>query len=342
MKNFSGLLFMAAAVLCCVSCRDNSTVTVRQPVSVGVLSVGEAVNVGLDNYIGEVRASRTVVLSPRHNGQLTAFDLSQGDIVTKDQVVAEIESSAVIGAYEMAQATLKQAEDAYERLQKVHGTGSVSDVKMVDIETQLSKARASAESAEQALADCSVKSPFSGTVAKVFVTKGMEVSIGEPLAEIVDLSSVEIHIPVPETEIVNVKPGQRALMDVPALGLKEVQLKVVSKGVSASVLSHTYSCVLKPAGNIPGLMPGMVSRVYMSKTTGTSITIPSSSIRTDMNGRYVWTVNNDDRGCKVYVTVDGVSGEGVIVSGGLEQGDRLIVDGISKVSTGMKVNVIER
>ena len=342
MKNFSGLLFMAAAVLCCVSCRDNSTVTVRQPVSVGVLSVGEAVNVGLDHYVGEVRASRTVVLSPRHNGQLTTFDMSQGDAVVKDQMVAEIESSTVIGAYEMAQATLKQAEDAYERLQKVHGTGSVSDVTMVDIETQLSKARASAESAEQALADCSVKSPFAGTVAKVFVTEGMEVSMGEPLAEIIDLSSLEIHIPVPETEIVNVKSGQSAFMDVPALGLKGVQLKVVSKGVSASALSHTYDCVLKPAGKISGLMPGMVSRVYMSKNSSASITVPSSSIRTDMTGRYVWIVNDEDRVCKVYVTVDGFSGDGVIVSSGLEQGDRLIVDGISKVSTGMKVNVIER
>lgn len=342
MRKFSGLLFLSAAVLCCVSCRDKSTVDVRQPVSVGVLSVGEAVNVGLDHYVGEVRASRTVILSPRHNGRLTAFDLSQGDAVSKDQVVAEIESSTVIGAYEMAQATLKQAEDAYERLQKVHGTGSVSDVTMVDIETQLSKARASAESARQSLEDCSVKSPFSGTVAKVYVTEGMEVSIAEPLAEIIDLSSLEIHIPVPETEIVNVKPGQRALMDVPALGLKEVQLKVVSKGVSASALSHTYDCVLKPAGNISGLMPGMVSRVYMSKNSLSSITVPSSSIRTDMTGRYVWIVNDEDRVCKAYVTVDGFSGDGVIVSSGLEQGDRLIVDGISKVSTGMKVNVIER
>ena len=89
-------------------------------------------------------------------------------------------------------------------------------------------------------------------------------------------------------------------------------------------------------------MPGMVSRVYMSKNSSASITVPSSSIRTDMTGRYVWIVNDEDRVCKVYVTVDGFSGDGVIVSSGLEQGDRLIVDGISKVSTGMKVNVIER
>ena len=158
MRKISGLIFLSAAVLCCVSCRDKSTVAVKQPVSVGVLSVGEAVNVGLDHYVGEVRASRTVVLSPRHNGKLTSFNISQGDEVAKEQIVAEVESSTVIGAYEMSQATLKQAEDAYARLQKVHGTGSVSDVTMVDIETQLSKARASAASAEQALADCSVLS----------------------------------------------------------------------------------------------------------------------------------------------------------------------------------------
>ena len=342
MRRLSGLLLLSVAVLNCVSCKDKTTVAARQPVAVGVLSVGEEENVGLDNYVGEVRASRTVVLSPRHNGRLTSFDISQGDMVTSGQVVAEIESSTVIGAYEMAQATLKQAEDAYERLQKVHQTGSVPEVKMVDIETQLSKARSSAASAEQALEDCRIKSPFAGVVARTQVTRGMEVSLGEPLAEIVDLSSLQVHIPVPETEIVTVKVGQKAHMDVPALGLKGVELKVVSKGVSASPLSHTYDCVLKPYSAISGLMPGMVSRVYMSSPAVTSITIPSSSIRTDMNGRYVWIVNDDDRVSKSYVTVDGFSGEGVIISTGLEQGDRLIVDGISKVSTGMKVKVIQR
>lgn len=342
MKGYLKLLFWSVVVLCCVSCRESAATTEKQPVAVGVLSVGEAVGVSLDNYVGEVRASRTVVLSPRHNGKITSLKVLQGDYVAENQMIAEVESATVKGAYEMSVATLAQAEDAYERLQKVYETGSVADVKMVEIKTQLEKARASAESAEQAVDDCKLKSPFSGTIGKVYVSNGVEVTMGEPIVEIVDLSSVEIRIPVPETEIGEIKKGQKALMDVPALRVKGAELKVVSKGVSASALSHTYDCVLKPVGNIKGLMPGMVSKVYLSKDSASSIVIPASSVRTDMAGRYVWTVNDDDRVCKAYISVGGFSGNGIVVSNGLVQGDRLIVDGISKVSTGMKVKTIQR
>lgn len=342
MKRYSKLLLWSVVVLCCVSCKEQVSSSERQPVAVGVLSVGEATGVSLDSYIGEVRASRTVVLSPRHTGTVTVLDAVQGDYVAGNQVVAEVESANVKGAYEMSMATLKQAEDAYERLQKVHQTGSVADVKMVEIETQLEKARASAESAKKAMDDCSLKAPFPGTISKVYVSKGVNVHIGEPVLELVDLSSVEVLIPVPETEIGQINKGQKALMDVPALGVKGAELKVVSKGVSASALSHTYDCVLKPVSTIKGLMPGMVSKVYMNKDQVSSIVIPASSVRTDMTGRYVWTVNADDRVCKAYISVGGFSGNGIVVSNGLVQGDRLIVDGISKVSTGMKVKTIQR
>jgi hypothetical protein len=42
------------------------------------------------------------------------------------------------------------------------------------------------------------------------------------------------------------------------------------------------------------------------------------------------------------VTVDGYQEQGVIISEGLEPGDKVIVKGAAKVSTGMKVNSIEQ
>ena len=43
-----------------------------------------------------------------------------------------------------------------------------------------------------------------------------------------------------------------------------------------------------------------------------------------------------------YVNVDGYQDKGVIISSGLEEGDKVIVKGAAKVSTGMKVNSVEQ
>jgi multidrug efflux pump subunit AcrA (membrane-fusion protein) len=61
----------------------------------------------------------------------------------------------------------------------------------------------------------------------------------------------------------------------------------------------------------------------------------------DSKGRFVWVVNDGVVG-RSYVTVDGYQEQGVIISSGLQPGDKVIVKGAAKVSTGMKVNSVEQ
>ena len=68
--------------------------------------------------------------------------------------------------------------------------------------------------------------------------------------------------------------------------------------------------------------------------------IPASAVLTDEGGRYVWTVNDENRVVKTYIRVNGYSGKGVVVEDGLNEGLRVIVDGSRKVSSGMKVRCV--
>jgi multidrug efflux system membrane fusion protein len=86
----------------------------------------------------------------------------------------------------------------------------------------------------------------------------------------------------------------------------------------------------------------MVCKVRLSEVTESlRIRIPASAVEMDSNGRFVWVVNDGVVGRK-YVTVDGYQEQGVIISSGLEPGDKVIVKGSAKVSTGMKVNSVEQ
>ena len=337
-------LVLLCLSLIAVSCADkgNRKITEKDPVNVGVLTVTPMSSQYYKIYVGEIDASGSAVISTNHSGILEAINVQQGTKVKKGAVLAEVESKNVRATYDISHATLRQAEDGYERIKKVHESGTVADVKLVEIETQLAKAKAAARSSEISLEECKIKAPFNGTVSNILVEQGVQVNPGAPILKLVDLSTIEVGIPVPEAEIGRIKIGQKALIDVPALNIEGIEAKVSLKGVTASSPSHTYKCTLVPLKKQTELYPGMVCKVRLSEVSETlRIRIPASAVEMDSNGRFVWVVQDGIVGRK-YVTVDGYQDHGVVISSGLEPGEKIIVKGAAKVSTGMKVNSIEQ
>lgn len=337
------LIFLCLAMIA-VSCADNGKrkIAEKEPVNVGVLTVTPMSAQYYNVYVGEINASGSAIISTNHSGVLEAINVHQGSNVSKGDVLAEVVSKNVQASYEISHATLRQAEDGYKRVKKVHESGTVADVKLVEIETQLAKAQAAAKSSELSLEECKIKAPFNGTVSDVLVEKGVHVNPGSPILKLVDLSTIEVTIPVPEGEIGRIKVGQKALIDVPALNLTGIEAHVILKGVTAASPSHTYRCTLVPDKKQSSLFPGMVCKVRLSEVSDSMrIRIPASAVEMDSNGRFVWIVK-DGVVARSYVTVDGYQEQGVVISAGLEPGDKVIVKGAAKVSTGMKVNSIEQ
>ena len=339
------LFYIAVFSILLFSCSSDKTetperVTGEPSVTVKVMRAAAVSGFNTRGYVGTVSAARTVVLSCKYPGTLVSMMVSRGDFVNKGDVLAEVFSQTVNSTYQMAEATLKQAEDGLERSEKVYESGSISEVKMVEIRTQVEKARASADAAGQAVEDCRIKAPFSGYVGDVFVEEGVDITVMEPLLKILDLSSVEIHISVPENEFTKVTEGQKAFVDIPALDMKDIQATVVSKGISASPLSHSYDCTLRLLSDNPGIMPGMVGKVYIDDPAYDGIVLPASVVKTDVSGRYVWAVD-DGVVYKKYIKTAGFASDGLIVSDGLDDGDYVIVEGMHKVSSGMRVKIQE-
>ena len=337
-------LMLVCLIMIAVSCADkgNRKVVEKEVVNVGVMTVVPMSSQYYNVYVGEINASGSAVISTNHSGILESINVEQGSSVKRGDVLAEVVSKNVQATYEISHATLRQAEDGYERVKKVHKSGTVADVKLVEIETQLAKAKAAAKSSELSLEECKVKAPFNGTVSEILVEKGVHVNPGTPLLKLVDLSTIEVSIPVPEGEIGRIKKGQKALIDVPALNITGIEAHVELKGVTAVFPSHTYRCTLVPDKKQTALYPGMVCKVRLSEVSDSMrIRIPASAVEMDSNGRFVWVVK-DGVVARTYVTVDGYQEHGVVISSGLEPGDKVIVKGAAKVSTGMKVNSVEQ
>ncbi len=314
----------------------------KPPVRVKVEAVGSASSATTKTYVGRVEASKSATVLSPFPANLEKINVRQGQAVRANQQVAKVYSTTVANTLSSARATERQAQDAYDRLQAVKDNGSVPQVKMVEVETALARAKAALSSAQKAAYDCSVKAPFSGTVSEVYCEEGEDIAIAQPIVKIIDLNSLEISISVPETEISSYAVGSYADVTIAAVSDTSVRAHLVRKGVDASVVAHSYDCRLVLETPLKNLMPGMISKVvFRSSADGSEIpVIPASVIRTDKVGRYVWTVSGSNVVEKKYVTTGGFAGKGVKILSGLEAGDLLIVEGAAKVSTGMKVETI--
>lgn len=336
-------VILAAAVLC--SCQGNSSILHQKkeklPVRVKVQTVARSQALCRNSYMGEAVPVRQVTLTAPYPGTLKSLEVCQGSIVGQGEVVAVLSSQQVESSYSIAQANLEQARDAMERARLVYDSGTITEVQLMDIETKLEKAEASMASARRAVEDCSLKAPYRGVVSEVYPSAGEDLAAGAGVMKITDISGFKINIPVHENEIGAIRTGMPALADIPALGIKDAPARVCERGILSSSLTHSYMCSLNMDRIPRGLMPGMAVKVrFESLDSESRIVIPSAAVQIDARGKYVW-VSDSCTVAKRHIVPGGYAGKGVIVSEGLKDGDKVIVEGYQKVSTGMKVTEIE-
>ena len=84
-------------------------------------------------------------------GNITSIRVEEGDRVSKGQLLATINPTTVKEAHRATLTTLKQAQDAYRRFRPLHQSGTISDMKWVEIESKLEQAKAAESIARQQL-----------------------------------------------------------------------------------------------------------------------------------------------------------------------------------------------
>lgn len=319
--------------------RSDAPAAPRAPVKVKTLTVGFSETLSGQVFPGELEPEKSVVLTAPYGGTLSSLPVRKGAKVGGGQTVAVIRSQSVESALQIAEATLDQARDANTRLQKVYSSGAIPEVQKIDIETQLAKAEATAAAARKAKADGTMRAPYGGVIGELYADRGEEVLPGQRIALLMDITSLNVRIDVHENDISGLVVGTPAVISVPALGLDNLTAVVSERGYVASPVSRSYSCTLRMLGRHPDLMPGMVVKASFAVSPpgeDPRIVVPASAVLMDTEGKYVWT-DRDGVACKVRIVPDGYSGHGVVVASGLSVGDKVIIEGYQKVSTGMKV-----
>lgn len=334
-------MICAAALSGCKKGKDKPTVAPPVRVTVEVVT---PTNTGVSqSYSGTVSSASTTTVSFSVPGTITALYAKEGDKVSQGQVLGKVKSGDYENARNIAEAELAEAQDAYDRLKKLHDANALPDIKWVEIQQKLKQAKNSVEIADRALSDATLKSPVSGTVSRKFADKGQTVISVEPIYEIISAGDLEIEIPVSENEVAGFSNGQKASVIFGNNPETSFEGKIVSKSVTADPLTRSYTIKISLPGSSGKILPGMVGTVLFAREEAgdsirkMNITLPSQAVLLSSDNRnFVWTVK-DGKAERRFVEVDELVPYGVSVTSGLVEGDSVIVEGMQKVGSGSEV-----
>jgi membrane fusion protein, multidrug efflux system len=180
-----------------------------------------------------------------------AAESAGAQVLEADAAIKGAESRLVSarGGQAVAVAELRTAETAPEQM-------AVTRARAASAEARVKQAEASVKQAELNLEYTTVKAPFKGTVSRKTVQPGQVIQTGQPLMTIIALEQVWITANFKETQLEDMRPGQKVAIDVDAYGGKEFSGKVET---IAPATGARFS--LLPPENASGNFVKVVQRV---------------------------------------------------------------------------------
>lgn len=329
------LLFLSLTSMIMVACSKPVT-SEMPPMKVDVLYISTEADTTVRNYVGVIEPETKVNLSFPLGGTLTELNVRNGDRVRAGQLIASVDDIRARALHDAAVATLRQAEDGYARMERVYKEGGISDVRWTQMLTDLEKARQTEISTRQNVEDCRLYAPVDGVVEIRSVSVGSRVAPVETFASVQDLRVMNVRFTIPEQEIGRVETGDTIGVVLPALSEASVGAIITERSLVANPMGHTYTlrARLEKAENV---LPGMVAKVRMSHTGTTGVVIPAKCVVTVYDGVIAWVVDADSVVSRRHITVSDFVRNGVLVTDGLQDGDRVVIDGYHKLYPGAKV-----
>jgi RND family efflux transporter MFP subunit len=222
----------------------------------------------------------------------------------------------------------------------VHDNGSLSEVKWVEMETNLKKAESQLEVAKNSLEKCNLYAPVSGIIGKRNVEPGQSALSSFAPLELVKIETVLVKISVPENEIGKIKKGMNASFTISALDNKQYEGTITNVGVVADQFSRTYEVKITVKNPELEIKPGMVCDVTLNSTTEKQmVLIPYNAVTKDSEGNSIVFVVNDDQKSvrKQAVKIGNYQTKGLEILSGLTANQTVVVEGKEKLTDNSQI-----
>lgn len=324
-----------------------------------VIHAGQETGDLTNQYSGEVRSRYESNIGFRVAGKITARHVNVGDVVKKGQLLASLDPSdaqlqarAAGADVQAAQANLALAQAELARQRQLYEKQFISKsaLEMREAEYKTSLARVQQAQSQSAVSAHQTQytqllADRAGVVASIQAEPGQVVAAGQTIAQVLDPSSLEVMVAVPESDIQAIHLGMPAQIvlwanNAPFSGkIREISPMANPQTRAFDVRVQCLRCDSKKeaAMNPTTMKLGMTAYVNFASQKLTGIQVPSTAVTHIQQDPSVWVIDTQGKAHIRKVAIGPFTEEGVEILSGLAQGELVAIAGAHTLTEGMPV-----
>jgi len=295
---------------------------------------------------------RRVEVRARVDGIITARDFDEGQIVEPGQVLYRIDTVRYAAAYHAAEARLANAQATFNRVQPLLAQHAVAEQDVDNARSELAAAQGAYDQAKKDYDDTQIKAEIGGRVGRTNLEVGSRVTgSGDLLTTIDRIDPVYVSFRPSSAQLLDwqrhassralTRPGSalevRAILPDGSMLPRAGRLDFIAPSLDAATGTQEFRAVFQNPDHL--LMPGQFIQVrLLGFTRDSAIAVPQRAVQTGLGRQFVYVVGAGDTVQARDVVPGPWSGDQWIITGGLNPGDRVVVDGVQKVVPGRPVS----
>jgi RND family efflux transporter MFP subunit len=322
-------------------CSDKKNTTHINEVQIPVLISAVEASQSLKeiSLSGNIEGFKTVRLGFLVGGKINFIAANEGQMVSKDQLIASLDPTNYGIAKELADIQVNQVQDEYNRLKLMYDNNSLSESDFAKISYGLQQAKAQQKLHTKNLEDTKLYSPIEGVLLKRLCETGEITGVGIPLFVVSDIRKIKVSAFIPENELHYIRLGQTARVLVPSLD-NTFDGRIIEVGSAADVASRAFSVKIEVENRGMLIRPGMIAEVKILTGLDQEIlVIPAGSILHDFNNQsFVYVIDGSaGKAFRRNVNLGRAVNNKIEVISGLKETDMVVSGGQEKLVDGSQV-----
>lgn len=241
-----------------------------------------------------------------------------------------------------AQTAALKAQLTQAELQLKLAQNPTTETEKAIVRKQAELAEATVEQARVQVDESVIRAPFDGVIAEIYVDPGAMVAPTVPVGKLVS-DNMEMVFKVEENRLPEVKIGQNAALQVSAYQDVDFPAVVTNIAPVADAHSHTFAVTVTPQDAEHQLRGGMYAKLaLLADEHANALLVPQSAVTKNAQGELVvYVVNSRNQVEARRVTLGLTQDDQVEILSGVAKGETVVTVGLSQVTDGAKVTVME-